>query len=137
MTPFGNWLRRQWERWVGKWYEGPTPPQRLREMVVLFANMYPHATRQEWVEFAAGHAGEAYTSGYVRGWERSERDPEAMPWRVTNPEMIADEMDPGWRDGPSVLQGNAEMIVGDKAPSSEELANAQYEILSRQPRHHG
>ena len=135
MTPFGNWVKRQWERWVGVWYEGPEPPQRLGEMVVLFANMHPHATRAEWVAFASGHAGQAYMSGYVRGWERSERDPDVMPWRVSSPNTIADEMDPGWREGPSVLEGNAEAIVGESAPSSEELQGMQLDMLA-QRRHH-
>lgn len=122
MTPFARWLRRQWERLVGRYHEGPEAPDRLREMVLLFANAHPIATRQEWVDFAAGHAAQAYQSGYVRGWERSERDPDAQPWREAPPEEVADRMSPGWRDGPSALEHGADALVGSEAPSAEELA---------------
>lgn len=98
MTPFVRLLGRTLERLLGTWQEGPEPPGRLDEVVLLFANARPDATRREWAHFAAGHAAEAYRQGYVRGFERGERDPAAQPWRVTPPEQVADQAFPGWRD---------------------------------------
>jgi hypothetical protein len=129
VTPFVRWLKRVIEKLFGRWNETYEAPERLREMVVLFANMHPHATRADWLEFAAGHAAEAYRSGYIRGWERSERDAEAMPWATTSPEVIADEMDPDWRRGPSVLEGDAAAIVGENAPTAAELQAMQVKML--------
>jgi hypothetical protein len=111
LTPVLRFLKRQVEHYLGSFYEGPEPPRRLRRMVLLFANAHPKATRREWAEFAAAHAAEAYQSGYTRGWERSERDADAMPWLVQEPEIVADALDPGWRDGPNALLVNAEDVV--------------------------
>lgn len=97
MTPLVRLLKRWVEVLFGEWREGPEPPQRLREMVLLFAAAHPRATRREWLEFAAGHAGECYRTGYVRGYEATFRDDDEQPWRRVSPEQLADEIDPGWR----------------------------------------
>lgn len=114
MTPFLRWLRRTRERLFGTWVEGPEPPDRLRTMVLLFANARPFATRQEWVDFAAHHAGECYRTGYLRGLERGERDEGAQPWRESPPEQVADALMPGWRRSLSVFVPNADHIAADE-----------------------
>jgi len=91
-----KWLRKAAEKYLERYKEGPEPPERLREMVVAFANTHPNATRMRWVEFAAEHAGEAYRSGYTRGYEYVERVPEL--WRPDiPPEDLADMIDPDWK----------------------------------------
>jgi len=83
---------------MGTWDEGPEPPARLREMVLLFAEAHPRATRREWADFAARHAGECYRTGYARGFEASVRDDDQKPWLADMPERVADQVDPGWRE---------------------------------------
>jgi hypothetical protein len=100
VTPLARFAKRALERLFGTWEEGVEPPARLREMVLLFAEHHPMATRGEWLEFAAGHAAESYRTGYLRGLEASLRDEEAKPWREASPEALADALDPGWRDSP-------------------------------------
>ena len=56
MTPMMKWLRDTKEKWFGSFYEGQEPPKRLAEMVIVFAEQYPHATKREWMAFAASHA---------------------------------------------------------------------------------
>ena len=95
-TPLMRWVRKTAERLFGKYYEGPDPPERLRALVLDFAERHPRATRAEWVEFAASHAEECYRSGYVRGYEYTERAEERwMP--DVDPEEVADAHDPNWR----------------------------------------
>lgn len=103
MTPFVRLAKRAVERLFGVWSEGPEPPDRLREMVLMFANDHPRATRRQWLEFAAAHAQECYRTGYQRGYESSERDPEAQPWRRQDPEELAEQHLPGWQHAPSIL----------------------------------
>jgi hypothetical protein len=102
LTPFARLLKRLAERLLGTFDEGPEPPARLREMVLMFANDNPQATRLEWVEFAAHLAGEAHRSGFVRGWEMDVRTAE-KPWHGEPPELMADLLDPGWPWAPAVL----------------------------------
>lgn len=90
-----KWLRKAREKYLGTFYEGPDPPERLREMVIDFANHHPRATRVEWVDFAAGIADECFRSGYVRGYDYTERTPD---WRPdVPPEVLADWIDPTWK----------------------------------------
>lgn len=99
MTPVTKWLRRKAEEWIEKYYEGPEPPERFALMAIEFANLYPTATREQWVAFATEQARGAYRSGYMRGFEYVERDPSA--WRPDlPPEILADMIDPDWRTRP-------------------------------------
>lgn len=106
---FRAFVRRSWEKLVGQFYEGPEPPDRIADMVVFFANSNPHATRLDWVTFCTEHAREVYKSGYVRGMENAERDPDDPP---VDPDVIADAIDPNWRwiDGGIILT-NPEKVV--------------------------
>jgi hypothetical protein len=87
-------IRNFLEKLLGRFYEGPKMPLRLSDLVVAFANMYPRATRAEWVRFAQSHASVCYQAGYVRGIESSERDYQEPE---TPPEVLADAIDPMWR----------------------------------------
>lgn len=127
MTALARGLRRLRERLLGEYYEGPDPPVRLAEMAMAFAEAHPRATRREWLQFAISHAGEAYRSGYLRGHEWAERDPEA---RVdVPPDLAADLVDPDWRWRTPVLtaDGLAE-VVPDGWPDDEQ------ELLERMTR---
>ena len=106
-----KWLRNSFEKLAGSFYQGPKPPEeRLRQHAVDFANMYPNATRQHWVNFAAGLAEEVWRSAYVHGLEWSAReDMDALP----SPEEVMDQIDPEWRDSPSVLE-DPDRIVPEK-----------------------
>jgi hypothetical protein len=61
----------------------------------MFANLHPRATVMEWINFATEHGAECYRSGYMRGVENAERDPNEPE---IPPEEIADVVMPGWRD---------------------------------------
>jgi hypothetical protein len=100
-----RWWRRRSEKAADTYYEGPEPPDRLRESATSFANMYPSATRKQFVEMAAELAAEAYRSGWVRGFEWAERDPDALGTINPKipPEVIADQIDPDWRWRPAVV----------------------------------
>lgn len=125
MTRLGRWWRQRLERHLRRYYEGPEPPRRLVDHAFLFANECPKATRGDWIAFAIHLANEAYKSGWVRGYEASERGGVEHPARRTpTPEDIADEMDPGWRNGPNVLLGDAEEIVG-RGAALDELATEE------------
>lgn len=102
MTPFLRLLKRAVEKLLGQWDEGPEPPERFREAVMMFANDNPHATRREWMEFATYFAGETYRTGFVRGWEMDVRTAE-QPWKGEPPEAMANALDPGWPWAPEVL----------------------------------
>lgn len=107
-----KWLRQKFEKWAGTFYDGPRPPEeRLRQQATDFANMFPHATRAMWVNFASGLAEEVWKSAYLHGVEWAAReDMDAMP----DPETIMNEIDPEWRDSPSVLEGDPDEVVPEE-----------------------
>lgn len=103
MTPILRWFRDFRERWLGKMYEGPEPPERLATMVIAFAQMNPQATRFDWTRFAIEHARECYRAGWTRGFEYVERDPEERAAiRHLDPETLASALDPNWRWSPEL-----------------------------------
>lgn len=117
MTPFVKWIRNTAEKLFGKYEEGPDAPERLREMVIHFANHHPRASREDWVNFAAGLASEAYQSGYVRGYEYTER---TNDWRSDiPPEELADWIDPNWKWSPGIVLDNAGGIVSEDGDTEE------------------
>lgn len=122
MTPFLKFIKSGLERTFGKYYEGPEAPDRIRKMVAAFAAEHPRATRQEWIDFACEHACEAYKSGYVRGFEYVERDPD-MFRKDLPPEVIADMLDPNWRWGDEVdpFTGDVREVVPDERIEEEEV----------------
>jgi hypothetical protein len=101
VTRAGLFLRRSVERFFNRWHEGPQPPKRLLVIVEDFAEEHPAATRAEWARFATEHAAEAYRSGFVRGVEHVERDPDPFPY--PKPEQVADDIFPGWRESEPVI----------------------------------
>lgn len=82
-------IRNALQRVAGTYHEGPDPPVRLAQAVEAFISMRPHATTQDWASFAAGHAAEAYRSGYLRGVEWQARSPRSadLAQRATAHEM--------------------------------------------------
>lgn len=111
MTPVVKWIRDTVERAFGRFYEGPTPPERLKRLVVVFGNKYRHATRNDWARFAMKHAEEAYKAGYVRGYEYTERDRE-WPHKFP-PDLLADMYDPDWKWRPvesEILEAPEEIV---------------------------
>jgi hypothetical protein len=120
VTPFAKFLKRASERLFGTFEEGPTPPARLRQMVVEFLNANPRLTRREVAEFAGQLADNCYRAGYARGWESTVRDPHA-PWRALPPELVADAHDPDWRWRPALgeeLENPADYVAED-APAAQ------------------
>ncbi len=95
LTRLAKFIRELARRLVGELYDGPGAPRRLRKYVEDFADLHPHATRDDWITYTIEFANESYRSGYVRGYEDSVRvDLDLGP----SPEMVADAMDPAWRD---------------------------------------
>lgn len=116
MTPLVRWLRDVRDRYLGRFYEGPEPPERLGQIVLAFAAAHPRATRAEWMAFAEAHAQEAYRSGYVRGYEWTQRDLHARP--DVPPEVIADEADPDWRWRRAIpIEGDLVEVVPEEWPA--------------------
>lgn len=138
MTPLKKYLRKLAERFLGTYEEGEKAPKRLREQVMAFAEMYPKATRLEWMTFAAGFAEECYEAGFIRGVEWAERDPEALTFEPgKSPEEIADAMDPTWRErpwpGPDVfLLDEAEEVPEIRHP--DDVLREQVEALKARAR---
>lgn len=129
MTPFLSFVKRAAEKIFGEWYEGPNPPERLLAMVEAFAKAYPHATRGEWIGFAAEQAREAYKAGWVRGIEYVERDPDWHP--DLPPEIIADMLDPDWRTERGIfLDEELAFVVPEEHDEVEEL-RGQIEAANR------
>jgi hypothetical protein len=126
------WVRRKLEKAADVFYEGEAAPERLREQVIAFSNLFPSATRGDWIAFAAGFAEECYRAGYLRGVEYVERDPEAFD--AKSPEAIADEIDPNWRWRPMIeVENDLNEIVGDERPEHEAIQR-QYETITRKAR---
>jgi hypothetical protein len=128
VTRFGRLVRNLIERWLKRYYEGPLPPRRLDQMVVVFANMHPKATRAEWVLFAARHADEAYRTGWVRGFEWCERDllrrdPQIDPEAA----MLMHGMDPEWINNPVDLRDPA-AVVQSEQPDESLLEQRDYNL---------
>lgn len=126
MTPVAKFFADLKEKLFGRYYEGPAAPQRLRFMVVEFAN-HTRATKEDWVEFATKLAEEAYRTGYQRGFEHAERDPE--PYRDDlPPDVVADMLDPDWK---SVERGihlrEACALVPDEPETEEQILRRQSE----------
>jgi hypothetical protein len=93
VTRLGRWLLHIVERVIGRYYEGPTPPRHVREEVRLFRVVHPHATADQWEEFAAMMAENCYRSGFVRGYEWQERD---WPGPEVEPEQLAEATAHDW-----------------------------------------
>jgi hypothetical protein len=112
------------EKLAGHFYEGPEPPERIAEMARVFASLHPRATRGEWLAMAEELAREAYRSGWVRGFEYAERDPEEP---AVSPEVIADAHLPGWRDRAHdwswetglPAPGGLDLVPEDESPPNE------------------
>lgn len=115
LTPIARWLRRLWQRAFGTFYEGPSAPPRLRQMVRIFEEQHPFATRADYLDFAAKHAEEAYRTGYVRGLEWSERDVERAPEPV-DPEQVLEEERHGWSLFPTDVERAVEHLAEDPYP---------------------
>lgn len=121
------WIGRLFRRGVDKasarYYEGPTPPPRLIQAAEAFAMLNPSATQEQWVRFAARHAGEAYRSGFVRGLEWKQRSPEQMEPSTAWAVIDSDERrhDWTWAD----LQPSPEQlrrVVHDNQEALEQLS---------------
>ena len=122
MTILSRWIATRAEKYLERYYEGPEPPVRLADIVIEFANLYPTATRAQWVRFVTEHAREAYRSGYQRGYEYVERDPDFFS-KDMPPEMIADLHDPDWRWRPmrsGIGYGEPDAVPKDEPDEYEE-----------------
>lgn len=104
-----KWLRNRFEKWAGTFYQGPRPPEeRLRQQAIDFANMFPNATREQWVNFTSGLAEEVWRSAYLHGVEWAAREDMDL-----DPEEVMDQIDPEWRDSPAVLE-DPERVVPEE-----------------------
>lgn len=83
-------------------------------MVAHFAEHNPRATRAQWGGFAISLVEESYRSGFARGFERAERDPEP-PWRAPLPS----EPDLPW--SPESVVDCLDEVVPDRVDPDERL----------------
>lgn len=110
-----RWIRVMLEKLLGYFYEGEAPPARLREIVTVWANEHPSATRAEWLAMVEEWGDEVYRTAYLRGVEYVERDPSF--WDDIDPDSIADMIDPDWRWRPGVkLEGEIDFIPFEDEP---------------------
>jgi hypothetical protein len=139
MTPLFRWFRNAYEKLFGKFFEGPQPPARLGEIVIVFANKYPAATRDDWVRFATEHANECYRSGWVRGYERGERDPDERDIIAqARPEVLADALEHDWRWSPEVVLNEPERVPKESAQTeAEEVEELMRELRDEQRKRQG
>jgi hypothetical protein len=126
VTPLLKFIRDAGEKLFGKFYEGPSTPERFKLLAIEFANAHPAASRKQWVEFAQRLAETTYRAGYVRGWESTTRDVDA-PWRKLPPELVADAQDPDWRWRPA---------LGDELVNPEDLVAEEIPAAPIDPRKH-
>lgn len=96
------------ERLLGRYYEGQRVPKAYALAALQFGTSFPEATPEQWMEFAADLAGEAYRGGYVRGFEWSEREPTPLEYE---PEVLADGLYPEWRFSRGLNYDGTEQIV--------------------------
>lgn len=126
-----KWLRARLEKWAGTFYEGPEPPDRFRDHAVFFANLNPRATREEWVEFATELARETYSAGYMRGYEASEREQDEDDGNTQlPPDLIADRLDPDWRNSDAVVLDFPDAIVPESVGEAD-LIREQIALVNR------
>jgi hypothetical protein len=107
-------LVRLLEHLCEQFYEGPIPPMRFAEEVVIFAKTYPNATVEQWAEFSVRQVQASYRAGYARGYEWQARDLDKLP--SFSPERVADEManNPPWTAPESLTSDElAQAVEGD------------------------
>lgn len=112
------------EHFVGRYYEGPDAPARLTDEAGTFAMLNPHASPEEWREFAEDLARSAWQQGYVRGVEHRER-------REMGLEVLEDEGDArSVFDDPEALAAIEAVRANDPfaALSPEDRARALDEV---------
>lgn len=112
MTPLGKLIRRTTERALGRYYEGPEPPKRLRQVAEEFVATHPKATRSEWLEMAVSLAEAAYKEAYDRGLGWADRDLDRRD-PVDDPEALAEieAHDWDWTGGAPTSDETADQSV--------------------------
>jgi hypothetical protein len=124
-----SWFQKWLEKRHNRFYEGFDVPVRYHTEIEAFASQGPH-TRHEWGNFANVLAHRAYAEGYVRGIEWVERDREAW-WPEIDPEVLADVMDPAWRQIPIRLE-DADHIVPDVLDEVKVLQDGMDKMIRQQ-----
>ncbi len=143
MTPLKRAVRNSRRRARGSFYWGPSMPDRFLLLIAEFARRHPRATRAGWAEMAAHLAGQAYRSGYVRGYEWAERDLERRD-PAEDPEAAADREGHGWewRDGsfgpPDHELGETDEVVGAREvvpedPDPEGIRIGRHVVRANEP----
>jgi hypothetical protein len=74
-SSFSKWMRKSAERVARRFYEGPEPPPRLFDEIMIFEKLHPCPTQEQWRAFVTGSIANAYRDGYIRGYEHHERLP--------------------------------------------------------------
>lgn len=123
-----KWARKFVEKFFDEYYEGPSPPDRLRLEAQAYAAMNPNALISDWVDFAALLARQSWREGWVRGYENAERDPE--PFRDDlPPDVVADMLDKTWRESIPVAMPEPIRRVVPATLSIEELHERQIRLM--------
>lgn len=127
------------DRWKGQWYEGPEPPPRLVEEVVIFRLLYPDASQARWQAFVDSAVRNAYRDGFVRGFQWNERDWDGKP--TEDAERIAELMAHDWsladQTGPRydlLLKGvNPDDPLSHLPPDQRRAFLEQMELIGASP----
>jgi len=94
--------------------------------------MNPHATRQDWVDFASGFAESVFEAAYIRGVEWAERDPQVQEQENVPPDVIADQIDGGaWRFGAPVILEFPDGIVPETVDEAQVIRDQMEEANRR------
>ncbi len=137
MTKLQKLLRDWFDRWRGRYYEGPEPPPRIDQEVRLFAATHREATVEEWKAFATRIAQNTYRDGFTRGIEWNER---LWPGPADDPEVLAEAARHNWSHAEQrilAIENQPSPIAGMNAQAAaalqHSLGNARVVALDRQP----
>ena len=134
-------LRRKLRAWLerasGRYYEGPTPPDRYSERAKVFSLQVPSQTA--WERFAGELAEVAYREGYVRGIEHEVRMPGMVRMLGEREARQEEERRHGW--SLSARAPRLAALLRDRDPA-DPLASipderARLEAFAAQGRMHG
>jgi hypothetical protein len=118
VTRAGRLFRNLLERFLGRYYEGPTPPPRLGEEVALWFALNPDADHARVRGYVTALLDAAYRDGFVRGYEWQERGWEGP---AIDPEQLAEAAEHDW--SLADWHPRARRILTDGMDAADPLAN--------------
>jgi hypothetical protein len=95
-----RYVRDMLVRWANRVDEGPAPPLRLSEEVVIYWAINPSASRHVLRDFACASVRNAYQEGFARGYSWKLQGVELASVGSMIEEQLASEQVPLWTRSP-------------------------------------